>query len=129
MHPRRGRANILGILIILVLIAGIGGGALFGPYYWDHMVVKEVTRTSALTYIETQIEEKAVEQLHYEAERRDLGEYFDSYEFCTAAVQRNKTFKVNCTWTAYVYYPFTDYYKALPFSVTSEVVGAEVETY
>lgn len=129
MRGQRGRVNIFGTTIILALLAIVAAGALFGPYYWDYLVVKELTRTAALTFVETEQPEKAKEELMVGVQQREVPEYFDPATMCT--FEQNKVqYTVRCRWTAYVYYPLTDYYKALPFDVTSQVnAGGQVSTF
>lgn len=132
MFSRRGRlnVNIVSGAIFLGLVALVGGGALFGPYYWDYLTVKEITRSTALTYLETEIFQKAEQELQQQVQQRELPDYFDPNTMCTLNEDRKKLFVVRCEWTAYVYYPFTDYYKALHFTVTSETdAQGQVTTY
>ena len=123
MSARRGRINFVGIAITAVIAAALGGAALFGPYYWDYLVVKEITRTVALTWEATGLHHKAEMKLDEEATNRELPDYIDYKSACTLA-ESGRMKVVNCAWVAHVYYPFTDYYKTLDFNVTSEVDGS-----
>jgi len=129
MARRRGRFNIVGSLITLSILAAIGGGLLFGPYYWDHQVVKETVRSAALKWAETTLERKARQKLNEEWEYREIPEYIDKAAACGFETSGRRKI-VSCAWTAYVYYPLTDYYKAIYFETTSEVTaGGKVNTY
>lgn len=104
MFSRRGRlnVNIVSGAISLGLVVLVGGGALFGPYYWDYLTVKEITRSTALTYLETELFKKAEEELHYQVQQRELPDYFDPTTMCVLNEDRKKRFVIRCEWAAYV---------------------------
>jgi len=129
MARRRGRINIVGSLITLTILAAIAGSILFGPYYWDHQLVKETARSAALKWAESTLEHKAKQKLDDEWEYREIPSYIDKAAACSFNTSGRRKI-VTCAWAAHVYYPLTDYYKTIYFETTSEVTaGGKVNTY
>lgn len=118
-RPRAGRVNILNVLLILV-IAGVAGAVwTFGPYYLDYMNVKEVSASAALKWYAEESEEAAKERLRIGLTEKGV-DYVDPKQ-CEFSRDRDRTIRVYCYYEAYVYYPFTDYYKILAFEVDNYV--------
>jgi hypothetical protein len=114
---RRGKAGIIGIILILLLAAAGGVAWLFGPYYLDYMNMKEVVASASLSWYATDSKGGAEAKLGEELRTKDI-EYIVEDD-CTID-EVGKLYTVSCYWEVDVYYPFTKYYKTLAFETTAE---------
>ena len=116
---RRGRINIVSLLLTLMMIGGSVWAYTFGPYYWDHQVMKEIARTSALEWYATENEEKARARLGRLLQKREIDDYI--YTSDCFFETRGKINSIRCFWQVDVFYPYSDYYETLEFETTVEV--------
>ena len=119
MKRRAGRANFLTILLVGGLAAIGVGVATFGPYYLDYLNMKEITASSALAWYANVEKSSALQRFD-----RGLGERgidYNDQTYCDFDKDRDDNIHIYCEWEAYCYYPFTEYYKTLDFSVDTYV--------
>ena len=109
---RRGKAQVLSILLTLGLAFGAYLLYTFGDYYITLFKMKELTKSVMLDWVGLN-EGKARRRLGEEFRRQEIPEYIspDYCEFQTVGNERS----VTCSWEVDVYYPGTDYYKTLSF--------------
>lgn len=109
---RRGRINIIGI--VLAIAAAVGGVWLyrFGPYYWDHRVMDEVVRASARGWKDYGVG-KARRQLNQELYNRDVPTYI-SEDLCSFREEPGKKV-VLCEWTVQESWPLIDRVETMHF--------------
>jgi len=117
---RSGRINILTILLLLIVVAAGEAAWLFGPYYWDYQVMKEITKSSAREW-DALGEMKARAKLSHLLAKRGLDDYITERE-CNFE-ERGAVKVIDCRWVVDVYYPFTRYYKTLDFSLNTQIDG------
>lgn len=122
---RRGRAQILTILLTAAGVAGMYLAFTFGDYYIVYFKMKELTKSVMLDWVGLN-EGKARRRLGEEFRRQDIPDYI-SPEFCefqTTGQERS----VTCSWEVDVYYPGTDYYKTLDFEAWAMHDGVGLTT-
>lgn len=117
MASRRGKAGIIGIIMLLMLGAAGGAAWLFGPYYLDYMNMQEVAASASLSWYANDSKAAAVAKLGEELRVKDI-EYIVEDD-CTID-EVGKLYIVSCYWEVDVYYPYTKYYKTLVFETTAE---------
>ena len=99
---RAGRVNVTGVVLVLVLLAGMVFLHTFGPYYWDYMSMGEVVKNTALTCQDR--DEKAGEvRLTQELEAHEIPTYIVEDD-CTIRRQGDDC-TVKCTWTVEATWP------------------------
>ena len=132
-HAQSGRINLLTLLLIAALTGGIGYVVLFGPYYWDYLVMREVTQAAVLEWYNSESRAAGEKRLERELVKNDIPSYIDESHcgFDTDIdTDGHDILIVSCSWSAYVYYPYTDDFKQLDFSATTEVdINRNLSTY
>lgn len=119
MRVRSGKIRLGGTILLLLVLGAIGFLGIFAPYWWDYYVIKEIGRSAALKWNETERLEKAKAKVDEELRRREVPDYF-SADFCRFEEEQSIR-RVVCSWQVDVYYPMTDYFKTLSFTTTSEL--------
>jgi len=122
---RRGKFNIVGLLLFLALAAVMVWAYLFLPYYIVYFKMKEITKSVMLDWVGLN-EAKARRRIGEEFRREEIPDYvtLDMCEFKTEGQERS----VTCDWEVDVYYPFTDYYKTLTFETWAMHDGVGLST-
>jgi len=115
---RSGRINILSLLLLLALVAGGGACWLFGPYYWDFEVMKEITKSSAREWSALG-ELKGRAELTHLLAKRELDDYITERD-CTFE-ERGSMKIIDCRWVVEVPYPYTSHTQVLDFSLTTQI--------
>jgi hypothetical protein len=109
--------QILTLLMLMLVAAGGFLAYLFVPYHIDYMNMKEVAKSSALSWY-THVEEHAAREKF----RISLNE--KEIDYITADdckwEKRGELYTVACYWVVDVYYPGTDYFKTLEYEVAAE---------
>ena len=116
---RRGRINILSLLVSILAIGGVIWGSTFGPYYWDHQVMKEIARSAVLQWYATENQDKGRDRLTRLLAKRGIEDYI--YPSDCFFETRGKLRSIRCAWQVDVFYPYSDYYETLAFETTVEV--------
>ena len=114
---RAGKINVVGILIVLVLVAGAVFVHTFGPYYWDAVNMKEVVRNTSITY-QDRGKAKGLERLTQELYTRDIPDYIVETD-CKLS-SRGQVFTVSCSWAVDVTWPFTSVVRRMEFDVEAK---------
>lgn len=118
-RTRAGRTNILSLLLVGGIGAALFLGWTFGPYYIDFLYVKEASASAALKWYAEESERAGRHRLAQTLEKNGI-DYVDPKQ-CEFSRDREMTIRVYCYYEAYVYYPFTDYFKIIPFEVDNYV--------
>ena len=116
VNARRGRVNILTVLLVLVLGAGGYIGYAWVPVllsYWDG---KESINRAASKWYAAASEQAGRASLDSDIAHKGLN--IDPKTQCEFK-QTQDEFTVWCGWEEYAYYPGTSAYKTFPFSVTT----------
>ena len=116
---RAGRTNIFSILLLAAVGVVLVGAWTFGPYYLDFMYVKEASASAALKWYAEEDERGGRNRLVQKLEENGI-DYLDPKQ-CEFSRSRDMTIRVYCHYEVYAYYPFSDYYKILPFEVDNYV--------
>lgn len=111
-----------GVFLLIVVAAAYLAWAWF-PAYWDWMAMKEIATTVVRDWTNHENEDRARQRLTAELRRKDVSDDV-SVEDCTFSDNKGK-YEVECSWTAYAYYPGTSYYKTFDAWVWSNFDGAE----
>jgi hypothetical protein len=116
LNPRRGRVNILSVLLLLALVGGSYVGYAWVPVllsYWDG---KESINRAASKWYAAASEQAGRTSLDHDIAAKGLN--IDPKTQCEFTQQKDN-FTVWCAWEEYAYYPGTKAYKTFPFSVTT----------
>ncbi len=126
-RSRHGRVQVLTVLLLLALIVAGFFAQLFGPYYLDYMNMKEVVKSASLAWYANAEEVAGREKLRMTLDQKEID--YITGDDCSFEKQ-GEYFVVSCAWVVHVYYPGTDYYKTLDYSVTaSSDQRGSVEVY
>jgi hypothetical protein len=117
-HRRRrmrgGRVNVLGVLLVLLFIGGAGWAWIFGPYFWDYQVMREATAAAAREWRTAESKDKGVIKLWRRVEKEEMT-YIP--ETACSFQEEGTNRMIFCAWDVNVYYPGTEYYRTLSFSL------------
>ena len=69
--------NLLTILLLGAVVAFVGGVVLFGPYYWDYLVMREITQAAVLEWYNAESQEAGKKRLQRELVKNDIPSYID----------------------------------------------------
>lgn len=122
---RRGRVQILTILLGGAALFGAYLFYVFGDYYLTYFKMKELTKSVMLDWVGLN-EGKARRRLGEEFRRQEIPDYV-SPEYCEFETNGQER-SVTCTWEVDVYYPGTDYYKTLSFETWAMHDGVGLST-
>jgi len=125
---RAGRVNFIGLL--MVLASGvIGAGVwIFGPYYYDAFIMRDITVRAALEWHHSESKQEGKKHLVKLLYSREIPDYIDE-KHCGFNEWENIR-EVSCDWQVDVMIPGTDRYETLEFSVTTEVdQNLNIETF
>lgn len=120
---RRGRVQVLTILMFLV-----GGAALyliwvFWPYVKVYVEMREVAKSVVIEWAGMN-EGKAKRRIQEEFRKQDIPEDQLTLDNCELKKEGNERM-VHCDWELDVYYPPTQYYKTLSFDILAVHDGIE----
>lgn len=122
---RRGKINIVALLIYLTIAAGGYGAWLFAPPYMTYIKMQEITESACLSW-------EALNQSHGERRlltdmaQQEIPDYL-STENCEFSMDgKNKV--VSCYWELDIYYVPSDYYKSLSFETWAMHDGVSLVT-
>jgi hypothetical protein len=127
-HRRGGAAPIGGVAAVglIIMIAGAYLGYTFMPVWFDHMAMKEITRTVVLDWANHEQEPQARMRLNAELKRKNVS--MDIEEKNCTFHDNKGAWEVDCFWKQYAYYPGTDYYKIFPLRARARFVDGKAET-
>jgi hypothetical protein len=114
---RRGKVNVLAVLLLLIVAVGGYGAYLLVPPYLDYMNMKEVASSAALAWYAT--ETKTGSEKKFDEQMRAKEIDYITRDDCKWE-ESKEIFAVYCYWEYDVFYVPTDYYKTLEFEVTAE---------
>ncbi len=120
---RRGRVQVMSVILVAGICYGILCAWRFVPYYWDQRVMKEVVKIVGL-YWKDLGKNKAVQMLAQEMYNRDVPTYIeeDDCEFREEVGQR----RVYCEWTVTDNWPLLGRTRTMHFVVEALVLPSGV---
>ena len=122
---RRGRTNIVSILLTVIVVGGIYGAWLFVPPYLVRVKMQELTKSVVLDWAGLN-EAKARRRVPEEFRRQEIPSYIEESMCQFKTEGKNKIF--TCSWQIDIYYVPTDYYKTLEFTTWAMHDGISVIT-
>ena len=118
----------MALVILLGVGVAVGGVWLFGPYYYDAFVMRDITVRSALEWHHSESKEEGKKHLVKLLYGREIPDYINE-KHCEFN-EWESIREVTCEWQVDVMIPWTDRYETLDFSVTTEVdQSLNIETF
>lgn len=117
-RSRAGRSSFGNFILLLVVVAAVGIGILYGQKWWDYQKMKEVSRISLNDW--QVYDDKAVAERRFERELE--GKQIPWYipdNACKFSVNDYRQRQLYCWWETAMTVPLVDYSYPLEFEITT----------